>query len=504
MAALLVVFVHGWSVTNTNTYGALPARLKAEAARAGGPRLDVKHVHLGQYVSFRDEVKLSDISRGFESALSAVLESAGANRRFVCITHSTGGPVVRDWFDRTWVRTKRPSDCPMSHLIMLAPANFGSALAQLGKSRLAAIRSWFNGIEPGQGVLDWLELGSPESCELNLRWINDYPRLKLTESAQPLFQFVLSGDSIDRKLYDFVNPYTGEIGSDGVVRLAAANLNATHIVLEQPESVAGEALPSARKRLRTLKKVSTRRSPRTAFKIVPGKAHSGEAMGIMRAVRDDGGQDETVAAILRCLGVSTGADYTTLCDQFDSENKAHQEVARRLEVEHVPVLPDREYIHDPHAMVIFRLIDSSGIGAPDVKVLLTAGPNNDPNQLPENFLADRQYNRRSGNLTFFLNHATLTGCEAVPGKKEGEVARKALIPRPPYGLRITPRDGDHFVEYWMAELQADVQNLLPLIAPNETTIIDIRMTRVVREGVFSLARQTSPRSFKDTEPGGVL
>ena len=164
MPTLLVIFVHGWSVTNTDTYGELPARLIAESARSGGPALDVQHIYLGQYVSFRDEVRVADISRAFDAALGAVLRDAGANRRFVCITHSTGGPVVRDWFDRIYVQGKRIGECPMSHLIMLAPANFGSALAQLGKTRLAAIKAWFDGVEPGQGVLDWLELGSPEAC----------------------------------------------------------------------------------------------------------------------------------------------------------------------------------------------------------------------------------------------------------------------------------------------------------------------------------------------------
>eukprot|EP01031_Cornospumella_fuschlensis_P043536 gene43536-53229_t len=43
---------------------------------------------------------------------------------------------------------------------MLAPANFGSALAQLGKGRVGRLKAWFSGVEPGQGVLDWLELGS--------------------------------------------------------------------------------------------------------------------------------------------------------------------------------------------------------------------------------------------------------------------------------------------------------------------------------------------------------
>ena len=504
MADRLVIFVHGWSVTDTSTYGELPARLMAESARRGGPSIDVRHIHLGQYVSFRDEVRLPDISRAFDFALGAALKEAGPDRRFICIAHSTGGPLVRDWLDRYYVQPRRVAECAMSHLIMLAPANFGSALAAMGKTRLASIKSWFGGVEPGLGVLDWLELGSPESCELNLRWIDDYARLKLGEGRSPLFQFVLSGDAIDRKLYDHVNPYTGETGSDGVVRLASANLNATHIVLEQPTTEQGEALPTARKRMRLLTRTSSRRSPRTAFKIIPGKSHAGETMGILRSVRNDDGADASVDAILRCLKVGDAAAYAALCSAFEAENADHQAIANRLEIERVPVLPDRKYFHDPHAMVVFRLQDIQGIGTPNVNVLLTAGPANDPNQLPENFLTDRQFNLRSANLTFYLNHATLTGCPPIPARNDHGIARAALIPRPPYGLRVVPREDDRFVEYWMAEMPANVQNLLPLIAPNETTIIDIRLTRVVREGVFRFTRQLSPRSFRKTDPGSPL
>ena len=35
-------------------------------------------------------------------------------------------------------------------------------------------------------------------------------------------------------------------------------------------------------------------------------------------------------------------------------------------------------------------------------------------------------------------------------------------------------------------------------------IIDIRMNRIVREGVYRMTRQLSPRSFKDAELGGPL
>ncbi|WP_440222393.1 esterase/lipase family protein [Dokdonella sp. MW10] len=503
MAAKLVVFVHGWGVTDTATYGALPARLISEAGRTGGPALDVRHVHLAQYVSFRDEVRVEDLARAFDAAITRVLAEAGPGRRFVCITHSTGGPVVREWLHRFHLRTGRADACPMSHLVMLAPANFGSALAQLGKGRLAALKSWFSGIEPGQGVLDWLELGSPEACALNSEWIDTSPKLRLTGGAAPVMLFVLSGGTIDRKLYDHINAYTGENGSDGVVRLAAANLNATHVVLEQPAPDPAEPLPTARKRLRELRVASTTRAVRSAFKILPGMAHSGDACGIMRSVRDDGAPHVTVEAILRCLAVEDAAGYASLCAAFERENAVEQAVGNRLEVERVPVLPDRTYIHDPHAMVIFRLLDPLG-RSPDVNLLLTAGPQADPNQLPSGFLVDRQANRRSGALTFHLNHAVLAGSEAIPGRRDGEIARPALVPRPPYGLRVEPREQERFVEYWTCALDAAMTDLLPWIAPNETTIVDIHLQRIVREGVLRTTRKLGARDFRRDEPGGVV
>ena len=117
----LVVFVHGWSVTNTNTYGELPRRLGAEA-RALGMDITVKEIFLGRYVSFRDEVRLSDVSGAFEAAVKRELsERVKQDGRFVCITHSTGGPVVRDWWNRYYLHRSRSGPCPMSHLASAVP-----------------------------------------------------------------------------------------------------------------------------------------------------------------------------------------------------------------------------------------------------------------------------------------------------------------------------------------------------------------------------------------------
>jgi hypothetical protein len=99
------------------------------------------------------------------------------------------------------------STCPMGHLVMLAPANHGSALAQLGKGRLSGMKSFIvDGVEPGTGVLDWLELGSSQSWHLNTEWL----RYDCVTSG--LYPFVLTGQSIDRSLYDNLNSYTARRG----------------------------------------------------------------------------------------------------------------------------------------------------------------------------------------------------------------------------------------------------------------------------------------------------
>ncbi len=107
----LVIFVHGWSVTSTGTYGYFPERLVAEAKKSGWP-LQVRHVFLAKYVSFRDEVTVDDIVRGFENAIRSELGDAIKDgRRVACITHSTGGPVVRTWWHRFY---QNPSSPPVA------------------------------------------------------------------------------------------------------------------------------------------------------------------------------------------------------------------------------------------------------------------------------------------------------------------------------------------------------------------------------------------------------
>lgn len=498
----LVVFVHGWSVTHTNTYGGLPERLVAES-QAAGLQLVVKQIYLGRYISFHDEVRLQDISRAFQDAVARELTDAVKRfGRFACITHSTGGPVVRDWWWRYYQSQARSGTCPMSHLVMLAPANFGSALAQLGKARVGRLKSWFEGVEPGTGVLDWLELGSPEAWQLNNDWIDcDENAI----GARGIYPFVLTGQSIDRKFYDNLNTYTGETGSDGVVRVAAANLNSTRVRLQQVAVTRDRKGDYQAPELQLGEGASVTHSPAAALRVISGRAHSGKEIGIMRSVSARAGvkkDAETLSAIMDCLKVTSRREYTAICKRFETETDQIQE-AEHKEVEDRLLLPDNFFIHDRYAMVIFRVRDEAGFPVGDFDLILTAGPNNDPNHLPKGFALDRQANKRDrGTLTYYFNWDVMSGCPEVV--HDDKVLRPASPGAQGLGLRINPRPVEGFVHYLPCEISASTELLKSVLRPNQTTLVDITLRRIVRRGVFELDQGVQQKSFKKTEPGAPL
>ena len=502
---VVVVFVHGWGVTSTVSYGSLPDRLR-EDAKSAGLNIVVKDVFLGRYISFHDEVQLSDIARAFHSAVEEqVAAPLKGGRRFICITHSTGGPIVRDWWNRYYESVQGSSVCPMSHLIMLAPANFGSALAQLGKRRLGRLKSWFGGVEPGQAVLDWLELGSNGSWDLNKQWITSSGK---QIGARGLFPFVLTGQSIDRAFYDHLNTYTGERGSDGVVRVAAANLNSAFIQLvqEKPKVTTGANKFCHAPRLR-LRKFEV--SPSSAFCVLRGKSHSGPRMGIMRSVKksvSDRASEATIDAILSCIAVNSKSQYAALTKKFHTSTHADQR-AELLEVDTRTFRSNTHFVHDRCSMVVFRVRDVEGNPVTDFELILTAGPDGDPNHLPKGFLADRQRNSVSSDtITLYFNYDIMVGSEAVVDQM-GNVIRPATSGAGMLGLRIQPRPDKGFVRYMPCEVKASKDLLQKVLQPNCTTLVEIRLQRVVSRNVFRMNKvkqNAANTSFRYIAPGDKI
>ena len=409
---MIVVFLHGWGVRNPD-YGALPEWLRE---RMGASVVDV---WLSDYITYSDSVTMGDLVDAFERARQQNFPGV----KFACVTHSTGGPLARQWLATYGVAA---AEGLLTHLVMLAPPNHGSALAQLGKGRLSRMSLWFDHREPGEQILDWLELGSFESWRLNQGSL-----------YQPLpFLFSLIGSGIDAKLYDHLNSYTGERGSDGVVRAAAANMNYNWIELKQ----AGPQLNVTGKQ----------RSAASAFGILPGLSHCGPTMGILSSISLQNASHHLAAQwVERCLGVTTLEAYA----QVSGELAATLEKA-----------PDQG------SMIVVRVKDGAGRPVKDFDVYLTGGPGYDPGQLPKNFFIDRQRNQITPNaLTYYVDHRVFQQTREL-------------------GLRVGARPEAGPVNYLAAEFRSQEATVAAVLRAQETVMVDITLERRLDQAIFQLRR----------------
>lgn len=467
---IVLVFVHGWSVTSKDTYGELPEAISQAAANAG-LQLETKHIYLGRYISFHDEVSLDDIARAMDHAIRNDLDGA---KQFSCITHSTGGPLVRRWVDMYYGNANL-AQCPLRHLIMLAPANHGSALAIIGKERIGRIKSWFSGVEPGQGILDWLSLGSSEAWQLQDRFT------EYTLANKNFYPFVMSGETIDKSFYDFLNAYLVEKGSDGVVRLAGANLNYSFFRLEQTDE--RHDAGNGNYVLQTVA-LQNPRPPQTPFGVIPRASHSGDEIGIMRSVTPNNvTQKPVVAEIVKCLQVNTWANYTARISDLSALTVATQNANAVQYDKQV-----RRFV-----MFIFRVRDNEGRIICDYDILLL-GDGYQPDQLPKGFYVDHQKNQKSNALTYYLDYDILV--------KAADLGIR-VVARPSFGM---PGEiPENFAGYMPSEFRFTGSQLSQLVQPNETVYVDIVLKRNVdRESMRFDPLDQGKGSFKDTKPQGLI
>ena len=462
-----LIFVHGWSVTHTNTYRDMPDTIAKESAQHG-LNIDINHIHLGKYISFHDEVSLDDIARAMQQALKELPGNEVEIQPFSCITHSTGGPVVRYWANK-YYGEHQLAGMPLQHLVMLAPANQGSSLAALGQKRVSRIKSWFGGIEPGHRVLDWLRLGSDGQYQLNQASLSS----RYVDNG--FYPFVVTGQGIDTKAYDFLNNYLVENGTDGVIRVAGANLNTQFIELRQSDERVNAAANSAYK-LEPTTDPALRKPEQTPLAILHNASHSGGKMGILNSKTNLAVHTEVAALIFQCLKVENANDYKAVINDWAGKNTQEQ-------------LKTPVGKKDPigrYGMLVFRVKDTAGdtIAAEDYDVLLLAGKTYSPDRLPRGFFVDRQVNTSSQALVYYVN-----------------IDKMHDIKDELFGIAIVARPDKGFSYYRRAEFRADAALLKEILVPNETTYFDITLDRKVDENVFRFAKATDKqRSFKNTSP----
>lgn len=464
---MILIFIHGWSVTSTDTYGELPAALKKEAVNYG-LNINIKHIYLGKYISFHDEVEVKDIARAFDTAIREQLpNNTNGKRVFSCITHSTGGPVIRQWVDDYYKQGKALNNLPLKHLVMLAPANHGSPLAVLGKKKVGRIMAWFNGVEPGQKVLDMLSIGSDEQWDLNL----SNTTYKSVENG--FFPFVLTGQGIDKKFYDFINNYLDEDGSDGVVRVSGANMNYKYYFLEQSDTAVKRytGTPAKTTELINRKSKATITSGGHAIGVFKQYSHSGSKKGIMGSVKkSDSKFSPIVKEILSCLKVKNNNQYLTRTNNLSQFSDNQQKGKPR------------------YSQIVFSIHDDYGrkFKPDDFDVLLLGGKNYQAGKMPKRFLKDKQINSKTGRLVFYINHDQFI-----------------KMPDNSLGIRVVGRPDEGFSYYKPAEFRLTGTAIGKTIRANETTYIDIALKRYVDKNVMRLGKiKSKQESFKDTKLSG--
>src|SRR6185503_18763944 len=220
MAAKLLI-IHGYSDGATSFTGLRDFFVQNNAY----PR---DNVFLLNYDSLDDESTFED----FADKLDEDYKKLFQGERIDVACHSTGALVARAWLRMRYQRqvadgVKAPVS-PVEHLLMFAPANFGSDLARLGQSFLGKFRStFFNSnhqgedfLESGRIVLQGLEPASPFQWALSADDLHGdgFFSVALGE-GKVCFPFVFSAGRAYGGLEGRLIPSRGKAGTGGTVRI---------------------------------------------------------------------------------------------------------------------------------------------------------------------------------------------------------------------------------------------------------------------------------------------
>lgn len=241
-----LLILHGWSDVAASM-APLAAVLSAQLPH------DVQHCALADYLTLDDHVTYDDLVEGFQQAWLA--QGLPTERHAVdVVVHSTGGLVIRDWLTRYYT----PQTAPIKHLLMLAPANFGSFLAHKGRAFFGRILKGMGHGKPfevGSELLKGLELGSPYSWDLAMR--DCFSEDPFYGPGRTLCTVFVGTDH-----YHGFAGATHEQDSDGTVRWSCAHLNPVHWSVDLSRDA-------------HIKKLNIRQSTGlTGFSLLPGLNHS--------------------------------------------------------------------------------------------------------------------------------------------------------------------------------------------------------------------------------------
>ncbi|TCC99928.1 esterase/lipase family protein [Pedobacter psychroterrae] len=203
-------------------------------------RGQIDTIYYADYQSREDSLSFNDVADGLNDELikgNLINQDGSSDYKLKIIVHSTGGLVVRYWIWQYYYHRGRIDKCPITNIVMLAPANFGSPLAHRGKSFLGSLVKgrWKIGdfLEVGRKILDGLELASA------FQWSLAHKDLLISNpyfNCEQIKVTILVG----MKDYEGLRGWVNKPGTDGTVVISGTNLNAVKLTLEFVKPVGTE------------------------------------------------------------------------------------------------------------------------------------------------------------------------------------------------------------------------------------------------------------------------
>lgn len=304
-----VLIVHGWSDTS-ESFRPLADFLVARGWQA-------RTLWLGDYISMEDDVRVQDVATRMAEVIDQRIAAGDLDPRFDMIVHSTGGLVARAWLTTRY--RGRMAECPVRRLVMLAPANYGSKLAAMGKSMLGRlVKGLEHGFHTGTSMLDDLELASPFQWELAQRDVLQAPGgdAERYYGADRVLPFVITGT---RGYTGLLRQIANENGSDGTVRVCAANLNARGVTLDFRESDPDKVMVEWPSRMEDDVPLAVLPTRTHATIIDPERADPGSDDGIAETAGEKG---TLGALILQALACPDIAAYRRIRDEWAALSEA--------------------------------------------------------------------------------------------------------------------------------------------------------------------------------------
>lgn len=420
-------------------------------------------VFLLNYDSLDDESAFED----FADKLDGDYQRLFQNERIDVAVHSTGALVARAWLRMHYQRQiaagiAAPAS-PVEHLLMFAPANFGSDLARLGQSFLGKFRStFFNSnhqgedfLESGKLVLQGLEPASPFQWALSADDLHGDGYFNVALGEQKVcFPFVFAGGRAYGGLQGRLIPARSKAGTDGTVRICGTSLNTRKCIVDfsQP-TVLPQWLPE-------------RKFSLIAFAIF-GEFTHGSIVDVEKQFKTGANSAGTLA--LDALRVRSLSDYAALAQRFEQVLK-------------------QKHTGDDFQQFFFKVVDDVGFSIADYfldfYVLLPSGEVDRKLTAEFDKEFESEFTRHSADPSCRVLMLNVTNLRKYLQKLRQARARLVfdITAKPPNGqVKYLP---GYAVLFDAAAPAAG--NEPTFLYPNTTTLVEIILNRVQSDRVLHL------------------